>query len=59
MDPAAWKAATGHGHFILLNVAIGGSFPKTLAGHHTPTARTRPGSPMLVDSVTVLTTIPQ
>ncbi|MEU9575420.1 glycoside hydrolase family 16 protein [Streptomyces massasporeus] len=59
LDPAAWKAATGHGHFILLNLAIGGSFPDALAGHHTPTARTRPGSPMLVDFVTVLTTAPR
>ncbi|MEU4496494.1 glycoside hydrolase family 16 protein [Streptomyces sp. NPDC023998] len=56
MDEATWDAATGHGHFILLNVAVGGGFPKAVAGHSTPTPGTRPGSPMLVDYVTVLTT---
>ncbi|WP_328681656.1 glycoside hydrolase family 16 protein [Streptomyces sp. NBC_00322] len=55
VDEATWSAATGHGHFILLNLAIGGGFPNALAGNSTPTPRTRPGSPMLVDRVTVLT----
>ncbi|WP_406305431.1 glycoside hydrolase family 16 protein [Streptomyces sp. NBC_00885] len=56
MNEATWEAATGHGHFILLNLAIGGGFPKAIAGHSTPTPQTRPGSSMLVDHVSVLTT---
>lgn len=55
MDEATWDAATGHGHFILLDVAIGGGFARAVAGYSTPTPGTRPGSPMLVDYVTVLT----
>ena len=53
--PTAWRAATAQGHFLLLNVAIGGGFPDALAGHPTPTLQTRPGHPMLVDYVAVLT----
>ncbi|TQK44078.1 beta-glucanase (GH16 family) [Streptomyces sp. SLBN-118] len=56
INEATWDAATGHGHFILLDLAIGGGFPKAIAGHSTPTPNTRPGSPMLVDHVTVRTT---
>jgi beta-glucanase (GH16 family) len=47
MDAATWAKATHHGFFVLLNLAIGGSFPG-------PTdAQTRPGASMLVDSVSV------
>ncbi|WP_406438292.1 glycoside hydrolase family 16 protein [Streptomyces sp. NBC_01613] len=53
MDAATWNAATGHGHFILLNLAMGGAFPDPLAGHATPSANTRSGVPMLVDYVAV------
>jgi hypothetical protein len=47
VDSVTWTRATGHGFFLLLNVAIGGSWPGP------PDASTRPGSSMLVDSVSV------
>ena len=53
MDAATWDAATAHGHFILLNVAMGGAFADALAGHATPGANTRSGASMLVDYVAV------
>jgi beta-glucanase (GH16 family) len=56
IDPATWQAATAQGHFLLLNLAIGGGFPSALAGHPTPTPQARPGYPMLVDYVAVSTT---
>ena len=47
VDAAAWAGATHHGFFVLLNLAVGGSFPG-------PTdATTKPSSSMLVDSVSV------
>ncbi|NGN66745.1 family 16 glycosylhydrolase [Streptomyces sp. A7024] len=48
-----WANATHHGHFILLNVAMGGAFPDGVAGHATPTDATKPGVPMVVDYVSV------
>lgn len=53
VDAATWDAATGHSHFILLNLAMGGAFPDPVAGHATPTSATKPGVPMLVDNVSV------
>jgi beta-glucanase (GH16 family) len=47
VDPATWARATGHGFFLLLNVAIGGSWPGP------PDASTRSGASMLVDDVSV------
>lgn len=47
VDSATWASATRHGFFLLLDVAIGGSWPGA------PDASTRPGSSMLVDSVSV------
>lgn len=47
IDPVTWERATGHGFFILLNVAVGGNWPGP------PTAATVPGASMLVDHVTV------
>lgn len=47
LDAATWAAATDHGFFIILNVAVGGSFPGP------PTAATRSGVPMLIDYVSV------
>ncbi|OEV03108.1 glycoside hydrolase family 16 protein [Streptomyces oceani] len=49
----AWADATHHGHFILLNLAMGGAFPDGVAGHATPTEATKPGASMLVDHVSV------
>ncbi|WP_461010846.1 glycoside hydrolase family 16 protein [Streptomyces capparidis] len=54
MDAASWANATHHGHFILLNVAMGGAFPDGVYGGATPVASTVPGRPMVVDYVSVL-----
>jgi beta-glucanase (GH16 family) len=49
-----WSNMTSHaGYFLLLNVAMGGSFPNGVAGSGTPTAATASGVPMVVDYVTV------
>jgi hypothetical protein len=53
MDATTWANATHHGHFILLNVAMGGAFPNAIAGAATPTSSTVSGVPMLVDYVAV------
>lgn len=54
MDAQTWEDATHHGHFILLNVAMGGKFPNgQLGGTTTPTAATVSGRPMIVDYVAV------
>ncbi|UQU62846.1 family 16 glycosylhydrolase [Couchioplanes caeruleus] len=53
VDPAVWAAANHHGFFVILNVAIGGAFPAPFGGGPTPA--TKPGVPMLVDRVAVLT----
>jgi hypothetical protein len=52
MDAGTWAAATNHGFFIILNVAMGGEFPAALGGG--PDGATSPGHPMLVDYVTVM-----
>jgi beta-glucanase (GH16 family) len=49
-----WSNMTSHaGYFILLNVAMGGSFPNGVAGTGTPTPATTPNVPMVVDYVAV------
>ncbi|MGK5445046.1 carbohydrate-binding protein [Micromonospora sp. URMC 105] len=49
-----WTQMTNHaGYFLLLNVAMGGSFPNGVAGYATPTASTVSGRSMLVDYVAV------
>ena len=53
VDADTWDAATGHSHFILLNVAMGGAFPNAAAAGTTPTSATKSGVPMLVDYVSV------
>ncbi|MBO8191036.1 family 16 glycosylhydrolase [Streptomyces oryzae] len=58
MDAATWKNATDHGHFILLNLAMGGAFPDGVAGHPTPTGATTSGGSLLVDHVAVDVTAP-
>ena len=56
VDAGTWTNMTGHsGYFILLNLAMGGSFPNGVAGTGTPTAATANGVPMLVDYVAVWT----
>lgn len=51
----AWAQATDHGHFVLLNLAMGGAFPDGSAGRATPTDATKPGASLLVDHVSVQT----
>lgn len=53
MDAQTWADAAHHGHFVLLNLAMGGAFPDGVAGHPTPTEATVPGGFMLVDYVSV------
>lgn len=53
LDAQTWADATDHGHFILLNLAMGGAFPDGVAGQQTPVAATQPGHSMTVDYVSV------
>ncbi|SDX65375.1 Beta-glucanase, GH16 family [Amycolatopsis xylanica] len=53
MDAGTWAAATNHGFFIILNVAMGGEFPAALGGG--PDGATAPGHPMVVDYVAAWT----
>ncbi|KAF2225630.1 beta-glucanase [Elsinoe ampelina] len=48
-----WEQAIHEGHFVLLNLAMGGTFPNALTNVSTPTNGTVPGRPMLVDYVAV------
>jgi beta-glucanase (GH16 family) len=56
MDAQTWADATDHGHFILLNLAMGGAFPDGVAGSKTPTAATKSGGSLTVDYVSVEST---
>jgi beta-glucanase (GH16 family) len=52
---AAWEQLSSHeGHFLLLNVAMGGGFPGAFGGG-LPTSETVSGRPMTVDYVGVWT----
>jgi beta-glucanase (GH16 family) len=53
VDAETWSRATGHGCFIILNVAIGGGLPQAFGGGAN--AGTASGRPMLVDYVDVKT----
>jgi beta-glucanase (GH16 family) len=48
-----WKAAVGHGFFLILDLAIGGGYPDGLCGCTTPTASTSSGAAMQVGYVAV------
>ncbi|MGX5181277.1 glycoside hydrolase family 16 protein [Streptomyces avermitilis] len=52
VDATTWANATGHGFFVILNVAMGGGFPAAFGGG--PDSGTDPGHPMVVDYVQVL-----
>ncbi|WP_225840051.1 glycoside hydrolase family 16 protein [Streptomyces sp. NK08204] len=52
VDATTWANATGHGYFLILNVAMGGGFPGAFGGG--PDGGTEPGHPMAVDYVQVL-----
>jgi beta-glucanase (GH16 family) len=53
MDAGTWNAATDHGFFIILNLAMGGEFPAALGGG--PDAASASGGSLLVDYVRVST----
>ncbi|MDI1466031.1 ricin-type beta-trefoil lectin domain protein [Catellatospora sp. KI3] len=53
VDATTWNNATHHGFFMILNVAIGGSFPGAFGGG--PTGSTVSGVPMIVDYVAAYT----
>jgi beta-glucanase (GH16 family) len=53
VDATTWNNATHHGFFMILNVAMGGSFPGAFGGG--PTGATRSGVPMVVDYVAAYT----
>ncbi|KAH7396135.1 endo-beta-1,3-glucanase-like protein [Pyrenochaeta sp. MPI-SDFR-AT-0127] len=54
---ATWAEAVHHGHFILLNLAIGGAFPNNNRGSTTPIPQTAPGVPLYVDWVAVYNSV--
>lgn len=54
VDANTWNNATHHGFFMILNVAIGGSFPAAFGGG--PTGATQSGVPMIVDYVAAYAT---
>jgi beta-glucanase (GH16 family) len=51
VDAATWAAATDHGFFIILNLAMGGDFPAAFGGG--PTGATASGRSLVVDYVAV------
>jgi beta-glucanase (GH16 family) len=53
---AVWQAAVDHGFFIILDLAIGGTYPNATCGCTSPTNATTSGASMSVASVTVSTT---
>lgn len=53
---AAWKDAVDDGHFVLLDLAIGGSYPDGASGMTTPTSATVSGKEMRIDYVFVWAT---
>jgi hypothetical protein len=50
---AAWQAAVHHGFFLRFDLAIGGSFPNSVAGRTTPLPDTTSGGILSVDSISV------
>ena len=54
---ATWAQAVQHGHFILLNLAIGGAFPNNNSGRQTPVAGTVPGVPLYADWIAVYNSV--
>jgi beta-glucanase (GH16 family) len=50
---SVWTTAVNHGFSIILDLAIGGTYPNTKCKCTTPSAQTAPGGTMSVGSVTV------
>ncbi|MEZ0107799.1 peptidoglycan/LPS O-acetylase OafA/YrhL [Catenulispora sp. EB89] len=57
VDPATWDAAVHHGFFVILDLAVGGTFPGSVAGPAAahPGPATVPGRPMTVASLRIST----
>jgi hypothetical protein len=55
MDATTWANAVDHGFFVILNVAMGGSFPNKVCNCTTPSSSTVSGDGMNVDYVRVYT----
>jgi hypothetical protein len=53
---STWQAAVDHGFFLILDVAIGGSYPNVICGCTSPTSATSSGAAMSVGYVAVYTT---
>ncbi|CAN8105090.1 unnamed protein product [Discula destructiva] len=53
MDAATWAEAAHNTYFIIVNLAIGGSFPNKVYGGATPIASTQSSGTLLVDYVAV------
>ncbi|KAF2133617.1 glycoside hydrolase family 16 protein [Dothidotthia symphoricarpi CBS 119687] len=53
LGATAWAATVQHGHFLLLNLAMGGAFPNAVQGSATPTSKTVSGYSLWVDWVAV------
>ena len=53
MDATTWSNAVDHGFFIILDVAMGGSFPNGVCNCQTPNHNTTSGAGMSVDYVAV------
>src|SRR5262249_60603809 len=51
---ATWQAAVDHGFFLILDLAMGGSFPNAVCGCTSPTSATTSGAGMKVQYVKVL-----
>lgn len=53
MDAATWDEAVHNSYFIILNMAIGGSFPNNVYGSTTPIESTASSGTFLIDYVAV------
>lgn len=53
IDAATWNQAIHNSFFVILNMAIGGSFPDKVYGSTTPIASTASSGTLLIDYVAV------
>lgn len=53
MDAATWDEAVHNSYFVILNMAIGGSFPNNVYGSTTPIESTASSGTFLIDYVAV------
>lgn len=56
LGATVWAQTVQKGFYIILNVAMGGSFPDAIAGMKTPTSATKSGQTMEVDYIGVWAT---